>query len=128
MTVAREEGVGRGTRPERVPAARWGGVRYAGLLAGAALILALAGCGGGNAKPTATPVRNDALAVVTPTPGTPVPRTPTPPVAREHYVVQEGDTLSSIAQKFGVSQDLLQRANNISDPNSIYVGQTLNIP
>ncbi len=44
------------------------------------------------------------------------------------YVVQESDTLSAIAVQFGVSlQDLLDE-NDLSDPNSIFVGQELAIP
>lgn len=44
------------------------------------------------------------------------------------YVVQRGDTLAIIAQKYGVSIDALIKANNITDPNNILVGQTLTIP
>jgi LysM repeat protein len=44
------------------------------------------------------------------------------------YVVQPGDTLSDIADRFGVSLDALTRANQISDPNAIIVGQELIIP
>ncbi|MEX1018753.1 MAG: LysM peptidoglycan-binding domain-containing protein, partial [Litorilinea sp.] len=54
------------------------------------------------------------------------------PVANqgEHrtYVVKVGDTLSEIALRFGISQDLLQRANNIRNENVVYVGQVLTIP
>lgn len=44
------------------------------------------------------------------------------------YVVQEGDTLYSIALAFGVSVDTLRSANNIADPSLLSVGQTLIIP
>lgn len=44
------------------------------------------------------------------------------------YVVQPGDTLSSIAQRFGTTVDAIVRANNITNPNLIYVGQVLTIP
>ena len=44
------------------------------------------------------------------------------------YVVQPGDTLSAIADKYGVSVFDLAAANNISVVNYIYVGQTLRIP
>jgi len=108
-----------------------GGLRRSYLIALLVLGLAALGltaCGGGSSHPTPTPPRNDAMAIVTPTPGTPPPRTPTPIVTRRTYVVKPGDTLSSIADQFGVSQDAIQRANNISDPNSIEAGQTLKIP
>lgn len=44
------------------------------------------------------------------------------------YVVQRGDTLLSIARRFGVTVKQLQTANNISNPDRIAVGQTLVIP
>lgn len=43
------------------------------------------------------------------------------------YVVQSGDTLSAIALRFDMSQSELQEMNNISDPNSIQVGQELTV-
>lgn len=44
------------------------------------------------------------------------------------YTVQPGDTLSLIAQRFGVPVDLLAQANEITNPNLIQVGQVLTIP
>jgi LysM repeat protein len=44
------------------------------------------------------------------------------------YVVEKGDTLSSIAYEFDVSADDIMRANGITDPNLIYEGQELVIP
>jgi LysM repeat protein len=44
------------------------------------------------------------------------------------YTVQPGDTLSSIAQKLGVSTTDLANANNISDPNQLRAGQVLQVP
>lgn len=44
------------------------------------------------------------------------------------YTVQPGDTLIGIAQQFGVDQGVLARANNITDPATIQVGQVLTIP
>ncbi len=44
------------------------------------------------------------------------------------YIVQPGDNLYRIALKFGVSPDALARANNIVNPNIVYVGQRLIIP
>lgn len=41
------------------------------------------------------------------------------------YVVRPGDTLNSIAARFGVSPSALARANRISNPNKIYIGQRL---
>ena len=43
------------------------------------------------------------------------------------YTVKRGDTLSSIARRYGVSVDYLVRINNIQNPNIIYPGQLLQI-
>lgn len=48
--------------------------------------------------------------------------------ARQLYYVQPGDTLTGIAQRFGVSLQALMEANNITDPDAIYAGQVLRIP
>jgi murein DD-endopeptidase MepM/ murein hydrolase activator NlpD len=42
------------------------------------------------------------------------------------YTVQKGDTISTIAQKFGISQDTIRWANDLSD-DSLNVGDTLKI-
>jgi LysM repeat protein len=70
--------------------------------------------------------------------GTPVPfPTPTPRPAPQSssegqggvtYTVQEGDTLVSIAARFGTSVEAIVQANGISDPATIYPGQMLVIP
>lgn len=43
-----------------------------------------------------------------------------------NYAVQAGDTLSSIAKANNMSVDELARKNNITNPNLISVGQTIN--
>jgi LysM domain len=54
---------------------------------------------------------------------------PQPPPAATTYTVQEGDTLSSIADWLGVSLSALEAANpQITDPDSIDVGELVNIP
>jgi len=45
-----------------------------------------------------------------------------------HYTVRQGDTLSAIAHRFGVSATALAQANDLSDPNRIVAGQRLEIP
>ena len=44
------------------------------------------------------------------------------------YVVQAGDNLYRIALKFGLTVDILAKANGIVNTNLVYVGQTLTIP
>lgn len=43
------------------------------------------------------------------------------------YIVQRGDTLTSISRKFDISVDRLAEINNIQDINLIYPGQVLKI-
>jgi len=44
------------------------------------------------------------------------------------YTIKAGDTISSIALKFGVSMDNLQAANPEVSPNTMSVGQVIKIP
>lgn len=44
------------------------------------------------------------------------------------YIVQPGDTIWKIAQKFGVTVADIVAANNIADPSRIDIGQQLTIP
>jgi len=44
------------------------------------------------------------------------------------YVVQRGDTLYSVARRFGVSVEELARANGIDDPSALSVGRRLVVP
>jgi len=44
------------------------------------------------------------------------------------YLVQSGDTLWSIGQRFGVSVDDLVEANNLADPNQLIEGDVLVLP
>ncbi len=57
-------------------------------------------------------------------------KTPQPPPAKGVciYVVKFGDTLFSIARRYGTSVESIARANGIINPHRIYVGQTLVIP
>jgi len=52
-----------------------------------------------------------------------------PPIqAGEGYVVQAGGTLYAVALRFGVTAADIAAANNLSNPNLIFVGQRLVIP
>ena len=82
-----------------------GPVLFVGL---AALV---AGCGGGS---VVAPVHSPTESVV-------------PGREREH-VVGKGDTLYSIAWRFGIDYRTLARANSIRDPYTIFPGQRLLVP
>ncbi len=54
---------------------------------------------------------------------------PSPPSAGgQVYVVRPGDTLFSIAMRFGTTVNAIAMANNISNPNLVFAGQRLVIP
>ena len=50
------------------------------------------------------------------------------PVYAIPYTVQQGDTLRSIALRYGITAEALAAANGITDPNRINVGQALVVP
>lgn len=116
----------------------WQG-RAAPLFVLVALALALTGCqvtigavatptAGGPATTTATPqVLIEITPVDSPTPAPPSP-TAGPVGAPTTYKIQPGDSLSSIAQKFGITVDDIVKANNIENANEIYAGQEIIIP
>ncbi|MBI3151520.1 MAG: LysM peptidoglycan-binding domain-containing protein [Chloroflexi bacterium] len=54
--------------------------------------------------------------------------TPVPTNTPFIYIVEAGDTLSEIAEKFKISQDKLRAANPDVSPNSMSIGMTLIIP
>lgn len=130
-----------------------GALAVLGLTVGAAAAIggagALAGLGG-DATPTASPtpspspsvpvvITSPSAIVVTPIPTpspsavpTPMP-TPVPTVAPtappvQTYIVQEGDTLSAIASRFGTTVQAIVDANNLPSADDIVVGQRLIIP
>ena len=57
-----------------------------------------------------------------------IPTGPTPPCTGQIYVVQAGDTIFSIAQRFGVTVDAIIAANPGIDPNRLVIGQRICIP
>ena len=74
---------------------------------------------------TPTPTRIPTAPPVVETPVSGQSLSPTTPVPGQVYIVQRGDTLYSIARKFGVTVQSLQTLNNISDPTKISVGTRL---
>lgn len=61
----------------------------------------------------------------TPQAGTPA---TTPAPAQQRHVVQPGESLATIAERFGVTAADIARANRLVDPNRLAVGDTLVIP
>jgi LysM repeat protein len=53
---------------------------------------------------------------------------PAAPVASTSYTIQRGDTVTSIARKFGVSVSAILTANGLVASSIIYAGRTLVIP
>lgn len=76
--------------------------------------------------PTPAPVVDlDPVVDVTPITGGSASQTPS---ATTSYVIKSGDTMTSIAARFGVSLPSLLSANGLSMSSIIYAGRTLRIP
>ena len=60
-------------------------------------------------------------------PSTPPTSAPAP-VIDNHYTIKSGDTVTSIAARFGVSIDAILTANGLTRTSIIYAGRTLVIP
>jgi murein DD-endopeptidase MepM/ murein hydrolase activator NlpD len=73
------------------------------------------------------PTRAPGDPILTPTPDIPHPL-PTLRTEPSQYVVQPGDTLGTIAQRYGVSLETIVEANTLVNPNLLDVGQNLVIP
>jgi LysM repeat protein len=75
-------------------------------------------------SPTETPISATAEPTVSPSP------TPPPPAVTGgcYYIVRRGDTLFSIARRFGTTIEAIAQANGLSDPRYIRAGQRLIIP
>lgn len=71
---------------------------------------------------TAQPALPESQAIATQAP------MPTPTLELVDYIVQEGDTVGSIADQFEISIEAIVYVNQLSNPDSISVGQTLKIP
>lgn len=77
---------------------------------------------------TSTPSPISPTGTLQPPEGVVAAETPLPTPTPFTYTVQRGDTISSIALKFGVSIDDLLAANPDISPNAMPVGQVINIP
>jgi LasA protease len=87
-------------------------------------------------QPTSTPDTASMLMPPTRDPSQPY-LTPTPDATRPppelrtdgvYHIVQPGESLGGIAQQFGVSYQQITSANQIANPDVLYVGQQLLIP
>jgi LysM repeat protein len=58
----------------------------------------------------------------------PPPAASAPTSGPKTYVVEPGDTLSGIAEKFGTDVDTIVAINGLTDPDVLAVGDTLQIP
>ena len=68
-------------------------------------------------------------ATTTPRPATPVPTpTFTPSPTPIIHMIQKGDTLLGIANKYGITVQALQETNGIVDPRRLQLGQELIVP
>lgn len=119
------------------------GARFsAALFAGALFAVALLAAGCGRSAPEGAftelaPEEEPAAAgvqfasadpVIAPVATTPTTVAPAPAMEAGTYQIQPGDTLSVIAEQFGITTTALSEANNITDPDSIRPGQELIIP
>ena len=77
---------------------------------------------------TSTPIPSPSTEILQTPDGLVTAEAPLPSPTPFTYTVQKGDTISSIALKFGVSMDDLHAANPEISPNAMSVGQVLNIP
>jgi nucleoid-associated protein YgaU len=75
--------------------------------------------------PTPTPSRSPSPS---PSPSASPTTSPSPTIGPIIHVVERGETLTSIAAEYGVTVEALKKANDIEDPNLIFVGQELVIP
>lgn len=108
------------------------------LLAASAVLVAACGGGGDDdvGAPTPGAITNDGQPIPTATPYARVPE-PTivsgvvasaPASSEVTYLVEAGDTLSGIAERFETTVDAIMAQNELSDPTLIFVGQELTIP
>ncbi len=70
-------------------------------------------------SPTITIIRPSPTAVAEPT---------APPDEETIHVVQDGDTISGLAQQYGISMQAIIDANSLENPDSLSIGQKIKIP
>jgi LysM repeat protein len=80
------------------------------------------------APKTAATANNTAAATAAPAAATPAADIPPTRTTPGLYTVKKGDTLTSIAKTYGLSLDDLSKANKITDPKKLQLGQVLKVP
>jgi len=90
-----------------------------------------------SASSAGTPVSSQPTATTAPAGATAEPPAPQPTSAATSdsgtagyvwHTVQRGESLASIARRYGATWQAIAQANNLSNPNQIYAGQKLKIP
>ncbi|HJM75836.1 MAG TPA: LysM peptidoglycan-binding domain-containing protein [Dehalococcoidia bacterium] len=103
------------------------------LLATAAVLLVACGGDDPDPDPVATPTASAGVPSATPFPVQPSPTivaaaTDTVPQQPATYIVEPGDSLSVIAERFDTTVEAIMAANDIADGAIILVGQELRLP
>lgn len=87
--------------------------------------------GGTQPAPTALSAATQPVATAVPAATQPPASQPTSPPAAQSgtvvHTVQPGETLSSIARRYGTTWQAIAQANGLQNPNQIYAGQKLKI-
>jgi LysM repeat protein len=101
-----------------------------------AVILIKAGLNGGSGSTTtavlpttstATKTTTTKLVLTAPQAGTTSTATDTTAAGAEYYVVQSGDTLGSMAEKYSTTVDELMTLNPGIDPTALHIGQKIRV-
>jgi len=101
-----------------------------------AVILIKAGLNSGTGSTTTVGLSTTAATTTNPTttklvltapPSTTATTTETTTAGAQYYVVQSGDTLGSIAQKYGTTVDALTTLNPGIDPTALHIGQRIRV-
>jgi len=101
-----------------------------------AVILIKAGLNGGTGSTTTVGLSTTAATTTNPTttklvltapPSTTATTTETTTAGAQYYVVQSGDTLGSIAQKYGTTVTELMTLNPGIDPTAMHIGQRIRV-
>jgi LysM repeat protein len=89
-----------------------------------AVLLVRAGLEGGGGTTTTTPTTQpQPIARATTTTTRPKPK----PAARRVYTIQSGDTLETVAARFGTTTEKLLALNPTIDPHALTIGQKIRI-